>query len=167
MRTLIGGSSSRSVPRSLQYVAPYPGRWPVPLICFRAHAGTPEIPTSGEVRPRSGSRGPAWSRLRGPGERGTVRGGGQAAAPRAFPQQSALGRGESETVRLFARAAGPEGPQRLPTLRSSPSRRRALVSASMRPLSLLICLFVLGLTVAGCGGGTNNSAETIPAPPAL
>jgi hypothetical protein len=37
----------------------------------------------------------------------------------------------------------------------------------MRPLSLLICLFVLGLAVAGCGGGSNDSAETIPAPPAL
>lgn len=37
----------------------------------------------------------------------------------------------------------------------------------MRPLSLLICLLALGFAVAGCGGGSDQSADTVPAPPPL
>ena len=37
----------------------------------------------------------------------------------------------------------------------------------MRPLLLLICLFALGVAVAGCGGGSDKSAQTLPPPPAL
>ncbi|HEY7631076.1 MAG TPA: hypothetical protein VH817_10260 [Thermoleophilaceae bacterium] len=37
----------------------------------------------------------------------------------------------------------------------------------MRPVSLLICVLALGFAVAGCGGGSDQSADTTPAPPPL
>jgi hypothetical protein len=37
----------------------------------------------------------------------------------------------------------------------------------MRPLSLVISLLVLGFAVAGCGGGSDQSAQTIPPAPPL
>src|SRR6185312_7855998 len=137
----------------------------VSLICFRAHAGAPEISPTRQIGPRSDSRGRAWRRLRRSGQWRGVRGGGQAAAARAIPEQSAVVCGEPAAVRLLARAAGPEGPERLPALRPSSARRRALVPAvAMRPFALLTSLLVLGFAVAGCGGGSDQSAQTLPPP---
>src|SRR5436853_3473484 len=131
----------------------------VPLICFRAHAGAPEISSTRQVGPRSDSRGRAWHRLRRSGQWRGVRGGGQAAAARAVPEQPAVVGGEPAAVRLLARAARTEGPERLPALRSPSARRRALVpSFAMRPFALLTCLLVLGLAVAGCGGGSSDQS---------
>jgi hypothetical protein len=61
---------------------------------------------------------------------------------------------------VLARAAGPEGPERLPALRPSTSGRRALKV-------LLAALLALALAASGCGGDDEPSAETEPALPNL
>jgi hypothetical protein len=62
---------------------------------------------------------------------------------------------------VLARAAGPEGPERLPALRPSTSGRRALKL-------LLAALLALALVASGgCGGDEEPSAETEPALPNL
>jgi type IV secretory pathway VirB10-like protein len=63
-------------------------------------------------------------------------------------------------MRVLARAAGPEGPERLPALRPSTPGRRALKL-------LLAALLVLAFAASGCGGDEEPSAETAPALPNL
>ena len=55
-----------------------------------------------------------------------VPGGGRAAPARALAQRASLRGREPEAVRVLPRAARPERPERLPTLRPPPSGRRAL-----------------------------------------
>jgi type IV secretory pathway VirB10-like protein len=61
---------------------------------------------------------------------------------------------------MLTRAAGPEGPERLPALRPSTSGRRILKV-------LLAALLALALAASGCGGDDEPSAETEPALPNL
>jgi type IV secretory pathway VirB10-like protein len=61
---------------------------------------------------------------------------------------------------VLARAAGPEGSERLSALRPSTSGRRALKA-------LLAALLALTLVASGCGGDDEPSAETEPALPNL
>jgi type IV secretory pathway VirB10-like protein len=61
---------------------------------------------------------------------------------------------------VLARAAGSEGPERLPALRPSTAGRRALKV-------LLAALLALALAASGCGGDDEPSAETEPALPNL
>jgi hypothetical protein len=63
---------------------------------------------------------------------------------------------------VLARAAGPEGPERLPALRPAPTGRRALIAR-------LATLALLGLAVAAAGCGADNESAVDPAskPPEL
>jgi type IV secretory pathway VirB10-like protein len=61
---------------------------------------------------------------------------------------------------VLARAAGSEGPERLPALRPSTPGRRALKV-------LLAALLALALAAAGCGGDDEPASETEPALPNL
>jgi hypothetical protein len=59
-------------------------------------------------------------------------------------------------VRLLARAAGAEGPERLPALRAPAPRRRALIA-----------LVLAALAVAGCGADDEPAADVPPPAPNL
>ena len=77
-------------------------------------------------------------------------------------EPSLLGR-EPAAVRLLARAAGPEGPERLPSLRPAAAGRRALTAR----LGALLALVCLAVAVAGCGGDDESSADPPPTAPEL
>ena len=64
-------------------------------------------------------------------------------------------------MRVLARAAGPEGPQRLPTLRTAAAGRRALTAR------LGALLLVLAVTAAGCGADDESNAGPPPQAPEL
>jgi hypothetical protein len=63
---------------------------------------------------------------------------------------------------MFARTAGPEGPQRLPSLRPAPTGRRALIAR----LGALL-LLSLAVATAGCGGDEESAAKPAPEAPEL
>jgi hypothetical protein len=64
---------------------------------------------------------------------------------------------------VFARAAGSEGPERLPSLRPPLAGRRALIP---RLVSLLAALLACALFL-GCGGDDEPKADTAPTVPKL
>jgi hypothetical protein len=65
---------------------------------------------------------------------------------------------------VLPRAAGPEGPERLPALRPAAPGGRALIRGGAA--LLLAALFALG-ALAGCGGDEEPAAERTPTLPDL
>src|SRR5665809_39997 len=130
---------------------------------FRGRERSPEIPPARPIGSRGHSRGRAGPRLRRPGERRGVRDRRQGPAAGALAEPVALVGREPPAVRLLARAAPPEGPERLPALRT-PHAGGGGIRRMRRPLAIGLCLVALG--VAGCGGD-DEPAETLPSPPEL
>src|SRR5918999_2869640 len=113
----------------------------------------PEVSPARPLGPRDHPRGRAGQGLRRPGVgRGVPRGWRRAAA-RPVAERPALLRGEPEALRVFPRAARPEGPERLPALWPAGTGRRALTPR------LAALLLVALLAASGCGG------DDQPAPP--
>jgi hypothetical protein len=65
---------------------------------------------------------------------------------------------------VLARAARPEGPERLPSLRPPPAGRRAL---NLRALLLLLAALLACAALTGCGGNDEPATDTTPTVPDL